>query len=423
MGERADQRFARILGKGVSEIGAIIDAFNSKIDESDRFSTLAKSIRAIDFNDDGNQITVSGSKKNVVGAPERASASGIMYRSKLTNEIYKKIPIESRYELDIFFLEAFIAVVLSTHPTVGEYICVPTRAFRSMGSTRQSNRLADSGASARPLPVERPSLYLLMDVIPYNYRSWLIRKPANISVLQHYLPIIRQLAVVLGPLEDDFRFCHNDLHAENFLITEGGEVRLIDFGRSSVRFNGRMYGHNRDNLAEPSFEFSCDMLTFLVDFYRSSGDRELRTFIRSLFASDDGLNLLDLIEAEAAKAGMRYAHHMCYPYRVWGYRPEDYEPWSEEMRQRLRDTPSCCRPASVVEAIDDFLSAPRAPGENAVFIRKPKAKSCFQCIRNGILGMCCGSRKRRGGRRRFNRKTTRRQRKQSRSTQSTVITL
>ena len=424
----ADIKFATLLGKGVSEIRTIINAFNSEIDETDRFIKLANTIKPIDFVDDGKQITVSGSRKNIVGSPDARSAAGIMYRSKRSNEIYKKIPIESRYEIDVFFLEAFIAVILSTHPAVGENICVPTRAFRSIGTIHESVRISDSGASARPAAVKERSLYLLMDVIPYNYKSWATRRPKGTSIIEHYTPIIRQVAETLAALED-YRFCHNDLHNENFLITEGGQVKLIDFGRSSVRFNGNYYGNKIDSFLEPTFEFSCDMLTFLVSMYTASGNAELRAFIKSFFVHPvDGSNLLDMIQVlsdsqPADSAGQTVPlHWFCYPYEVWGYGAR-YGGWSEELKQRLRDTPNCWRPADLAQVL---VTGPFAPPRARARARVPfpvneerlplvEEKSCWQCIKNGFMSMCCGTRRRKGGggRRHFKRITRRKARKSS----------
>jgi len=417
----ADRKFAALLGKGVTEIRTIIAAFTSRDprDIGDRFFTLATNMPFVDFIDDGSQISVSGSKKNIVGSPMAVTAAGIMYRSKVTNEIYKKIRIDVDEEDDLitFFLEAFVAVVLSTHPIVGGNICVPTRAFRNAGMARKSGRVADSGASARPL--ETPSLYLLMDVIPYNYNSWAKRRPAGTTILQHYLPIIRQIATILAALENDFRFCHNDLHVENFLITEGGEVKLIDFGRSSLRFNGNYYGNTKDNFTEPTFEFSCDMLTFLVNMYASVGNPELRAFIKGLFIHPvDGLNLLDMIQAISdslpfdPQGRAVPLHWLCYPYEVWGYENR-YGGWSDELKQRLRETPSCCRPANLANVLVTGPFAPprtvaRAPlplnEERLALVEK---KSCWQCIKNGFASMCCGTRRRKGGRRHFKRTTRR----------------
>jgi len=415
-------KFANLLGKGVSEIRTIINAFNSGIDETDRFIKLANTIEAIDFLDDGKQITVSGSRKNIVGSPDGRSASGIMYRSKRSNEIYKKIPIESRYEIDVFFLEAFIAVVLSTHPTVGANICVPTRAFRSMGTVHESVRISDLSASARPGAFKERSLYLLMDVIPYNYKSWMLRLPAGTSIIQYYTPIIRQVAETLAALED-YRFSHNDLHNENFLITEGGQVKLIDFGRSSVRFNGNYYGNKKDSFLEPTFEFSCDMLTFLVSMYTASGNAELRAFIKSFFVHPvDGLNLLDMIQAlsdsQPADSEGRPVplHWFCYPYEVWGY-DERYGGWSEALKQRLRETPNCCRPANLARVLATGPFTPLRARARAPFPvneeRLPliEEKSCWDCIKNGFMSMCCGTRRRKGGRRHKSKRTTRRKAK------------
>jgi serine/threonine protein kinase len=432
----ADIKFANLLGKGVSEIRTIINAFNSGIDETDRFIKLANTIEAIDFVDDGKQIVVSGSRKNIVGSPDGRSASGIMYRSKRSNEIYKKIPIQSRYEIDEFFLEAFIAVVLSTHPRVGENICVPTRAFRSMGTVHESVRISDLSASARPGAFKERSLYLLMDVIPYNYKSWMLRLPAGISIVEHYTPIIRQVAETLAALEE-WNFCHNDLHNENFLITEGGQVKLIDFGRSSVEFNRNYYGNKRDSfLTWPSSQFSCDMLTFLVSMYTASGNAELRAFIKSFFVHPvDGLNLLDMIQvigdSQPADSEGRPVplHWLCYPYEVWGYGAKYQDPnnplgdlgWSDTLKKRLRETPNCCRPANLARVL---ATGPFTPLRARARARAPvneerlpliEEKSCWECIKNGFMSMCCGTRRRKGGRRHKSKRTTRRKTTKSRS--------
>jgi serine/threonine protein kinase len=295
-----------------------------------------------------------------------------------------------------------------------------------MGTVHESVRISDLSASARPGAFKERSLYLLMDVIPYNYKSWMLRLPAGTSIIQYYTPIIRQVAETLAALED-YRFSHNDLHNENFLITEGGQVKLIDFGRSSVRFNGNYYGNRRDSFLEPTFEFSCDILTFLVSMYTASGNAELRAFIKSFFVHPvDGLNLLDMIQAlsdsQPADSEGRPVplHWFCYPYEVWGYGAR-YGGWSEALKQRLRETPNCCRPADLARVLTTGPFTPLRARARAPFPvneeRLPliEEKSCWQCIKNGFMSMCCGTRRRKGGRRHKSKRTTRRKATKSRS--------
>ena len=413
----ATNAFAGILRKEPTTISVHIDNFNRQT--TDQFYRFATSIGYVRFAADG---TVSGSVRNAVGSPDGRTASGIMYKSDNQQIIYKQIEVDTQNEdaLKEFFLEAFIAVVLSTQPVVGTGVCVPTRVFRSDSIKRSSSRFASaaSGASATG------SLYLRMDIIPYTFHTWGARRPQGVSVLQHYQPIIRQLAQILGPLERDFRFCHNDLHASNFLITEAGEVRLIDFGRSSVILNDQVYGHRQDNLNTAEFEFSCDMLIFLISLYSSIGDAELRTFIRGLFTAPNGNNLLDFMLQLFGPSG-NPLHFYCYPYEVWGYGRRYTPTWTPGMRQMLRDTPSCCRPDDVLAAIDGggagagagagaavpraaarAHARPAAPHEIRPLVKNKNNKpGC--CSRQGQSGcvICGGGKKRRAFRRLTKRKT------------------
>jgi len=159
--------------------------------------------------------------------------------------------------------------------------------------------------------------------------------------------------------------------------------------------------------------------------YTASGNAELRAFIKSFFVHPvDGLNLLDMIQMlsdsqPADSAGQTVPlHWFCYPYEVWGYENR-YGGWTEELKQRLRETPNCYSPRHLVNVM---VTGPFAPPRARARVPFPvneerlplvEEKSCWQCIKNGFMSMCCGTRRRKGGRRHFKRTTRRKAKKLS----------
>ena len=375
--DAVENKFMKLLNTSKSNIRQIIPAL--QYNKGSILYDYAKQLPTITFVEDGQRLLVRGAIKNTLQLPKNKdkSGSGIIYRNG-NNQIYKKIIIDLDESFPIvdFFLESFIAIVLSTNVNVGKYICVPIGIYKNKAIRRNArastlassaSSLAAAGAPAVPLEA---ALFITMEVIPYNIEEY-IRIHTNTSIEQLVLPIISQVANILNYLEE-FKFCHNDLHSENIMLDEGGNVKLIDFGRSSIFFEGNSYGNNIDNLisVNPVTKTKyrptpCDMAIFLIELSTKMRNTDLQDFIRSLFLIE-GVNLFDyttgLLKSNIGKGTALRHHYLYYPWAVYtdfGDNFTTYNPtWDDTHRDLFTRayTTGNLKPSNVILRVNERLA-------------------------------------------------------------------
>ena len=376
--DAVENKFMKVLRiAGKSNIRIIIKALEDE--KTDILYDYAVRLPTIIFTEKGQRLLVSGAIKNTLQLPKNKdkSGSGIIYRNG-DNSIYKKIIIDLEENSAIvdFFLESFIAIVLSTNAIVGKHICVPTEIFKNEAIRRnaRSSTLARSAASlaasGAPAASSETALFIKMEVIPYNIEEYL-NIPRSTTGYQSVLDIIAKVATILHNLEE-FSFCHNDLHSGNIMLDEGGNVKLIDFGRSSIFFEGKSYGNYIDNLktinratGEKYRPTSCDMAIFLVDLGTRLRDPTLQDFIRSLFLIND-INLFDytrgLLESNKRKGTTLMHHYLYYPWAVYtdfGNHYTTYNPtWDNNHRTLFTRayTAGNLKPSNVILRVNEMLA-------------------------------------------------------------------
>lgn len=396
----------KVLRTNTSNIRQIILALQRQNQSADILYDYAKQLPTLQFIEDGQRLHVRGAIKNTLQSPKNKdkSGSGIIYRNK-DNQIYKKIIIDLDEDSPIvdFFLESFIAIVLSTNVNVGKDICVPTKIYKNEAIRRNArpstlDRTAASlAASGAPTASSKTAFFIKMEVIPYNIEEYIRIHIATTNIEQLVLPIIAQVATILHNLEG-FEFCHNDLHSGNIMIDEGGKVKLIDFGRSSIFFNGVSYGNYIDNLkTRPT---PCDMAIFLIDLSTRIPDPYLQAFIRSLFLIND-INLFDyttkLFTQNLTNKIELMHHYLYYPWAVYtdfGDKYTTYNPtWDTNHRTLFTRayTAGDLKPSNVILRVNERLARPT--GQRIFKTIPPSQEKCP----NWCTWLTCGCLRRRGG--------------------------
>ena len=414
--DAVEEKFMKVLRTDKSNIRQIIPSL-----EREDFSILydyAKQLPTITFVEEGEHLLVRGAIKNTLQSPKNKdkSGSGIIYRNR-NNQIYKKIIIDLRETSSIvdFFLESFIAIVLSINVNVGKYICVPTKIYKNEAIRRnaRASTLAISAASlaaaGAPAVPSETALFITMEVIPYTIEEYIRIHIATTSIEQLVLPIIAQVATILHNLEE-FNFCHNDLHSGNIMLDEGGNVKLIDFGRSSIFFEGKSYGNYIDNLntvnkvtGNKYRPTPCDMAIFLIELSTKLGDQSLQDFIRSLFFIND-INLFDytmsLLKSNTRRGTALMHHYLYYPWAVYtdfGNNYTTYNPtWDDNHRTLFTRayTTGNLKPSNVILRVNEMLA--RQPSSGQRFFKKQRPSPQETCP-NWCTWLTCGCLRRRGG--------------------------
>ena len=376
-GTPLDEIFREVLG--ITDVTVSRQAIaDFTTGSSGRFRNLALTIgdRPLAFTEDGaGHLQVTGGRTNIVSPPKAqdVSAAGTMYRNG-EGQIYKKLAVNTRDEhtLEEFFLEVYIALVLRS---VNPHICIPISVFRNDAIKRNARSSTERARAAGQgsAPTEE-ALFILMNTVPNNINRHYTLQLQTRSYLDITIDIIRQLALILVNLEA-VSFFHNDLHTENVLFTEGGELTLIDFGRSSVIVGEQLYGEPDDNAI--GRRMPCDLPTFLIHLYeklslRRPDSLESMTFIRDLFETPHG-NILsytrDLTTLNRNAGNNMQHHYLYYPWVVFeaGYASHRYtHTWDAAHAAAFEACPTI-KPRGALERISAAAAAaaPAAPAAAA----------------------------------------------------------
>lgn len=239
-------------------------------------------IKKIKFTQDGRTHTTNDTSYVTSGATGFISIGA-------SKRVYKRFRIEAKNidELDEkvreAFSEAWIQTVLGNDPVYGRHVCQIWGIFRdyhagALGAGAAASEIAAAVAAGR-----EPSLtiHIIMEPIKYNLKKFLKTRNGGAAVpIEGMIDQYKQLGRLLERFQNVYGFYHRDLHQGNVMFDEGGQIKLIDYGRCCInRIDGKpgTYRSNEyDGQASLAghFEsgFSYDLFMYIVSVLETHGN-------------------------------------------------------------------------------------------------------------------------------------------------------
>lgn len=276
-----EDQFSKLIGKSIRDTREIINRLTYRQHATNVnsgitfFSDHASTLKSFTVDSLGG---IKGTLRNAVRTEVGSGSYGTVYLLESGNvlkEIILRPGLDEEDQIYKIYLELFIQLVLSNDPTVGQYIPKIT-SFAS--------NIVRRGRSAANETPRTATFYIIMEKVKYDFDDY-IKEITNkyttkITIEDERIrkPLV-QLCDLLTHLYGAYEFRHNDMHGGNIMITDAGDVRLIDFGFSRIRYNRNLYATN-DDLGDIE-RLPSDLLIFLtsfVEFYMIYSDAKSRVF-------------------------------------------------------------------------------------------------------------------------------------------------
>lgn len=170
-------------------------------------------------------------------------AFSVLKRNRTKKYVYKSIgnamyPGDKRIlYLKLIFKEAIIQTLLQSDVSYGKHVCQIYKVYRYGNSCIFQMEPLDT------------TLEKLIDIEAYEKNP----EPINSLVLKVLIKVLE----IINYFNKTYGFCHNDLSISNIMLPKTGnvvsQVKLIDFGQSSVKFGNIELGKPLKSRVDPQY--------------------------------------------------------------------------------------------------------------------------------------------------------------------------
>lgn len=248
------RNFNDVLGKpGIKKTNALIDRLKFRVDLTDKYYTDAASELSplsITFTPDP---TNPKKERGTIGRDTLiqigGGAYGTIFKNNSNNKVYKRViknltAIEDE-DIEVFhkelFMEPFIQTLLQSDRSYGRNIANISRVYRDAGAIKASTRprssvLASGEYVSAPVHRTNYTYYYEMEPISDTITSYIANNSPPDFILK-----LSELGAILDDLKNTYGFYHCDLHTDNVMFTDAGQIKIIDFGMSCITDAGVVY--------------------------------------------------------------------------------------------------------------------------------------------------------------------------------------
>jgi hypothetical protein len=292
--------FNRIIGNpGVKTTNALIDQLQFRdAPTPDFYTDAATTLPALTCTFEPDTAR-PGKEKGIIGRDPVIQIGGGSYGTIFlgnSGKAYKRTVKKASQDPEDFhkelFMEPFIQTLLQNDATYGRNIARIIRVYRDAGAIAGTSRVrgavsATGAKTTAPMHESNYTYYYEMEPIAYTIDRYIANFPPNT-----FIDKLRDIGAILNYFKTNYGFYHCDLHGNNIMFTDTGEIKIIDFGLSCITDAGTVYS------VAAKVCHSWDLLIYTTWLRQ---DNILPAFnpLFDKLLSHNGNNLYNIVEASA----------------------------------------------------------------------------------------------------------------------------